>query len=113
LTCFKENIPGIFRNVTIPRDKLLYIEVAAGDTNVGSTPMTDARQPEIGLDFDKVWAVVQEIAKQIKETNEETDRRLQKSGEETDRKLRETAQLMQKLTKETNKQIGDLGGRFG
>jgi hypothetical protein len=85
----------------------------------------------MGLDFDKVWAVVQEIAKQMKETNEETDRRMQKSSEETDRKLQETAQkireaseetdrkfqetdrLMRKLIKETNKQIGDLGSRLG
>jgi hypothetical protein len=124
------------------------------------TAVTDTRQPEMGLDFDKVWAVLQEIAKQIKETNEETDRRMQKLGEETDRrmqkssaetdrklqetaqkiresseetdrklqetaqkiressaetdrKLQETARIMQKLTKATNKQIGDLGGRFG
>jgi exonuclease VII large subunit len=102
------------------------------------TTVTDTRQPEMGLDFDKVWAVVQEIAKQIKETNKETDRKFQETAqkmreaseetdrklqetaqkmreasEETDRKLQETARLMQKLTKETNKQIGDLGGRFG
>jgi hypothetical protein len=102
------------------------------------TTVTGTRQPEMGLDFDKVWAVVQEIAKQIKESNEETDRKFQEttqkiqetaqkmreSNEETDRKLQETAKqiketndetarLMQKLTKETNKQIGDLGGRFG
>jgi hypothetical protein len=89
----------------------------------------------MGLDFDKVWALLQEIAKQIKETNEETDRRMQKLGEETDRRMQklgeetdrklqetakqiketndETARLMEKLTKETNKQIGNLGSRFG
>ena len=66
------------------------------------TTVTDTRQPEMGLDFEKVWAVVQENARQIKESNEETNRKFQ-----------ETARLMQKLTKETNKQIGNLGGRFG
>jgi exonuclease VII large subunit len=117
---------------------------------------TDARQPEMGLDFDKVWATIQETAQRIRESGEETHRkfqetaqriresneetnrkfqetdqriressqRIRESNEETDRKFQETDRriressektdrLIEKLTKETNKQIGDLGGRFG
>ena len=54
----------------------------------------------------------QRIEKMIRETDrkfQETDRKFQ----ETDRKIQETDRLIDKLSKETNKKIGDLGGRIG
>jgi hypothetical protein len=52
------------------------------------------RQPQMGLTFEKVWAMFQE-----------TDRRMQ----ETDRQMKETDKKMQAVYK----QIGDLGNKFG
>ncbi|MDR3165340.1 MAG: hypothetical protein LBU13_07150, partial [Synergistaceae bacterium] len=83
---------------------------------------TQAREPEMGLTFEKVWAMFQETDKQIKEIaqrQKETDRQ----QKETDQQIKEIAQRQketdrqQKETdrqiKETNKQIGSLGNRFG
>jgi hypothetical protein len=88
---------------------------------------TQAREPEMGLTFEKVWAMFQESDRRMQKLNEETvqqmqetDRRMQKLNEETVQQIRETVQQMretdrkiQKLTEETNKQIGNLGNRFG
>ncbi|MDR2179658.1 MAG: hypothetical protein LBP21_05085, partial [Synergistaceae bacterium] len=65
------------------------------------TTVTDVRQPEMGLNFDKVWAVLQENAKQIRETNEQ----IKKSSEETDRKLRETAKQIKEAGEETDRRM--------
>ncbi|MDR1580168.1 MAG: hypothetical protein LBS35_07405 [Synergistaceae bacterium] len=62
------------------------------------TTAPDTHTSEMSLNYEKVWSVVQEIAKQIKETNTETARQMR----ETDRRI-----------KETNEQIGRLGNRFG
>jgi hypothetical protein len=69
------------------------------------TTAMQTREPEMGLTFEKVWAMFQE-----------SDRRMQKLSEE----MREVAQQMRKENEETNrkmketaKQIGDLGNRFG
>jgi hypothetical protein len=59
---------------------------------------TQMREPEMGLTFEKVWAMFQE-----------SDRRMQKLSEETDRKIQEVA----KQLKETDIRIGKLGNRFG
>ncbi|MDR0654446.1 MAG: hypothetical protein LBG12_14235, partial [Synergistaceae bacterium] len=63
---------------------------------------TQVREPEMGLTFEKVWAMFQE-----------SDRRMQELNEETVRQMRETDRKIQKLTEETHKQIGELGHRFG
>jgi hypothetical protein len=73
------------------------------------------REPEMGLTFEKVWAILQENAIQIKETDrlmketelrmQETDRRMQ----ETDRRMQETDRQM----KETDRKISKLGSRIG
>jgi hypothetical protein len=68
-----------------------------------------AREPEMGLTFEKVWAMFQESDRRIRELSAETDRRMRESSEETDRKIREVAQHI----KETDRQIGKLGNRFG
>jgi DNA repair exonuclease SbcCD ATPase subunit len=91
---------------------------------------TQAREPEMGLTFEKVWTMFQESDRRMQELKEESDRRMQKSKEETDRQIQETAQQiretakqmretdlkMQELIqsrKETDRQIGKLGNRFG
>ena len=61
-----------------------------------------AREPEMGLTFEKVWAMFQE-----------SDRRMQRLSEETDRKIREMNEETARQIKETNRQIGGLGNRFG
>jgi hypothetical protein len=60
-----------------------------------------AREPVMGLTFEKVWAMFQE-----------SDRRMQ----ETDRRLRETERLIQenaRQMKETDRKISKLGSRIG
>jgi hypothetical protein len=59
------------------------------------------REPEMGLTFEKVWAMFQETDRRM----QETDRRMQ----ETDRLMQETARRMQ----ETDRKISKLGSRIG
>ncbi|MDR1978661.1 MAG: hypothetical protein LBQ42_08000 [Synergistaceae bacterium] len=91
------------------------------------TTPTQAREPEMGLTFEKVWAMFQESDRRMQKMKEDTDeylrklsgeadRRMQKLSEETDRKMQETDRKMQETArqiKETNRQIGKLGNRFG
>jgi hypothetical protein len=72
------------------------------------TTATQTREPQMGLTFEKVWAMFQESDRRM----QETDRRMQ----ETDRQMRETDREIQEVAqqvRETNQQIGKLGGRFG
>lgn len=55
--------------------------------------------------FDTVWAALQEVSAMQKET----DRILKENAERTDRQMKETAERQ----KETDRQIGKLGNRFG
>jgi hypothetical protein len=59
------------------------------------------REPEMGLTFEKVWAMFQETDRRM----QETDRRMQ----ETDRRMQETDRRMQ----ETDRKISKLGSRIG
>jgi hypothetical protein len=66
------------------------------------------REPEMGLTFEKVWAMFQETDRRMQETDrrmQETDRRMQ----ETDRRMQETDRRMQ----ETDRKISKLGSRIG
>ncbi|MDR1446543.1 MAG: hypothetical protein LBI90_06600, partial [Treponema sp.] len=63
------------------------------------------REPEMGLTFEKVWAMFQETDRKMQEMALETDRRMQ----ETDRKMQETARQM----KETDRKISSLGSKLG
>jgi hypothetical protein len=58
-------------------------------------------EPEMGLTFEKVWAMFQETDRKF----QETDRKMQ----ETDRKMQETDRKM----RETDRKISKLGDRFG
>jgi hypothetical protein len=74
--------------------------------------MAETIEPQMGLNFEQVWAALmenrrqmQETDRQIKETQQETDRlirELRDNGKETDRRM-----------KELQKSMGDLGNRFG
>jgi hypothetical protein len=66
------------------------------------------REPEMGLTFEKVWAMFQETDRKM----QETDRRMQ----ETDRLMQETARRMQETDRrmqETDRKISKLGSRIG
>jgi hypothetical protein len=94
---------------------------------------TTTREPEMGLTFEKVWAMFQESDRRMRES----DRRMREMSEETDRKLKEVAQQIKatdEQMKETDRQMkatdeqmkatarqmkatderfGKLGNRFG
>ncbi|MDR0719427.1 MAG: hypothetical protein LBF78_07310 [Treponema sp.] len=66
------------------------------------------REPEMGLTFEKVWAMFQETARRM----QETDRILRENAlqmKETDRKMQETDRKM----RETDRKISNLGSRIG
>jgi hypothetical protein len=88
--------------------------------------MEETIQPQMGLNFERVWAALMELRNDRKETdrlirelredNKETDRQLQ----ETDRQLQETALFLKKQAEEADRQMGSLraemgklGNRFG
>jgi hypothetical protein len=66
------------------------------------------REPQMGLTFEKVWAMFQETDRKM----QETDRIIKETSQmikDTDRQLKETDRQL----KETDRKIGKLGGRFG
>jgi hypothetical protein len=104
------------------------------------TTTAQPREPEMGLTFEKVWAMFQESDRRMQESNqrmrelsEETDRKIQEVAQqikETDRQMQETAQQIKetdrqmqetdrqmketaKQMKETDERFGKLGHRFG
>jgi hypothetical protein len=105
------------------------------------TTATQAREPEMGLTFEKVWAMFQESDRRMQESDrrmqkmkEDMDEHLRKLSEETDRKIQEVAQQIRatsektdrqiektdrqiketgRYIKATNEQLGRLGHRFG
>ena len=78
-----------------------------------------AREPQMGLTFEKVWAALMEL----RESQRETERLLRESQQETDRLMRETDRKMQEtdrkmqetaqVVRETNQSIGGLNNSFG
>jgi hypothetical protein len=87
------------------------------------TATTETREPEMGLTFEKVWAMFQESDRRMRELSEETDRKMRESSEKTDRMLQEVAQRQAETDaqikrtdaqiKRTDAQLGRLGNRFG
>ncbi|MDR1515966.1 MAG: hypothetical protein LBS45_09735 [Synergistaceae bacterium] len=80
---------------------------------------TQTREPEMGLTFEKVWAMFQESDLRMQKLSEEADRRMQETDrrmQETDRRMQETDRMIKenaRQLKETDRQIGKLGNRFG
>jgi hypothetical protein len=77
------------------------------------------REPQMGLTFEKVWAMFQESDRRMRENRQETDRVLEETKDimrenaiqmkETDRKMQETDRRM----RETDRKISSLGSRIG
>jgi hypothetical protein len=92
---------------------------------------TQAREPQMGLNFEQVWAALMESREDfdrgMRESREDFDRGMRESREDFDRRLKETDRLMresqqetERLLQETARQmektdeiIGKLGNRFG
>ena len=65
---------------------------------------------------DDVWRLLSELTTAQKETErrfQETERLLKEQSQETDRRIREQSQETDRKIREVNKQIGDLGGKWG
>jgi hypothetical protein len=75
-----------------------------GKWNAMTTAM-QPQEPEMGLTFEKVWAMFQESGRRLREMSEETDRKVQ----EVARQIKETDRQMKK----TDERFGKLGNRFG
>jgi hypothetical protein len=69
---------------------------------------TAAREPEMGLTFEKVWAMFQESDRRMRKLSEETDQKIQEIAQQ----MRETDRKMQEMNKVTNWQVGKWGYRF-
>jgi hypothetical protein len=67
------------------------------------------REPEMGLTFEKVWAMFQETDRKMKEMSLQTDRKMQ----ETDRILREMTLQTDRKMQETDRKISKLGSKLG
>jgi hypothetical protein len=68
------------------------------------TPTTQARKPEMGLTFEKVWAMFQETDRKIQEIArqmQEIDRRMQKIEEGTGRRFQEFSPQIQETAQQT------------
>ena len=87
---------------------------------------TETREPQMGLTFEKVWAMFQESDRRMQKSSDETDRKIQEVAQqiketdrqmkETDRKIQEVAQQIKETDrkmKETDERFGKLGNRFG
>ncbi|MDR2176110.1 MAG: hypothetical protein LBO82_09290, partial [Synergistaceae bacterium] len=87
---------------------------------------TAAREPEMGLTFEKVWAMFQESDRRMQKLSEETDRKIQEVAwqiketdqqiKETDRQMKETDRQMKETARQmkaTDERFGKLGHRFG
>ena len=65
---------------------------------------------------DDVWKLLAELVEAQKETErrfQETERLLKEQSQETERLLKEQSQETEKRIREVNKQIGNLGGKWG
>ncbi|MDR1306096.1 MAG: hypothetical protein LBK74_00795 [Treponema sp.] len=81
------------------------------------------RQPARGLTFEDVWAMFQETDRKFQATDQKfqetdrkfqaTDRKFQTTDQKFQEKLEKTERLIERLTKKTDKQLGELGNRFG
>ncbi|MDR1411302.1 MAG: hypothetical protein LBI91_03760 [Spirochaetaceae bacterium] len=67
------------------------------------------REPEMGLTFEKVWAMFQETDRKFERMAEDTDRKFERMVEDTDRRYRE----MERQFRETDRKISKLGSRVG
>jgi hypothetical protein len=87
---------------------------------------TQTHEPQMGLTFEKVWAMFQETDRKMRESHQETERVIQKLSvriEETSREVEKTSREVEKTSKEIEKTsrevekasriVGSLGNKFG
>ena len=79
-----------------------------------------AREPQMGLNFEQVWAALMELRESqresLRESREEFDRRMRESNETAEREmrdLRESQRETARQMKKTDEIIGKLGNSFG
>jgi hypothetical protein len=65
---------------------------------------TQAREPVMGLTFEKIWAIFQESDRRMQKLSEETAQQMQ----ETDRKMQEIAQQIRKTNEETDRKLQEV-----
>jgi hypothetical protein len=79
----------------------------------------EAREPQMGLTFEKVWAMFQESDKQMQELREslrESRQETERERQKTERQMRETVRVVEetaRVVRETNQSIGGLNNSFG
>jgi hypothetical protein len=71
--------------------------------------MDEVAQPQMGLNFEQVWAALMESRREFDRRMQETDRLIKESQQETARLIKENAKQM----KQFHSDMGDLGKRFG
>jgi hypothetical protein len=64
------------------------------------------------LTFEKVWQLIQETSKELRELFKETDRRMQERMQETDRRMQEQMQETDRRMQETDKQMKETDRRM-
>jgi hypothetical protein len=85
--------------------------------------MAELIQPQMGLNFEQVWAAFMENRQQLQETQQqikETDRQMKEAQQEAHRRMKETDRLFRESKTETDRQMkelqksmGYLSNRFG
>jgi hypothetical protein len=72
------------------------------------TATTQTREPEMGLTFEKVWAMFQESDRRMQQSSKETDQKLQEVAhhiKETGRQIKETFEKLSERSRKTDRQI--------
>ena len=69
-------------------------------------------EPQMGLTFEKVWAMFQETDRKMQETDR-LIRELRESQRETERVVKESQRETDRVVKETSRIVGRLGNSFG
>jgi hypothetical protein len=72
---------------------------------------TQAREPEMGLTFEKIWAIFQESDRRMQKLSEETAQQMRETAQqmqETDRKMQEIAQQIRKTNEETDRKLQEV-----
>jgi len=66
-----------------------------------------------GLTFEKVWAVIIETRKEMRESYQETQKVMQETRQETQRVMEESQKKTDKIIADLSKNIGGLGNSLG
>jgi hypothetical protein len=73
----------------------------------------EAAEAAKGLTFEKVWVMLQETGKHIKEMSKETDLRIEESSRKTEQCIKELSKKTDRHIRGLSKNIGGLNNSFG